>query len=275
MLTKIQSHINRSQVYAESTSSMWNDKHIANQMLGAHLNPAIDSASRNHDFITESAEWIHSKIKPSSKILDLGCGPGLYATKFSQKGHDVTGLDISESSIEYAINTASKNGLNIKYECKNYLEIDDQNKFDVVLLIYCDFGVLAFENQKLLLRKTNKCLKETGVLIFDMLTHEHFLNYQESKSWRFEESGFWRPNRHLILEEKVKYQEETVILEKYQIIEEDRIECYQNWNKCFEKNEITTLLKDHGFSTTGIYSDVAGKTYDHGSDTIAIIATKQ
>ena len=153
MLTELKSHIIKSRVYAESTSSMWNDEHISKQMLDVHLNPEIDAASRKHDFITESAEWIHTKIKPNSKSLDLGCGPGLYSTQFCQKGHRVTGIDFSESSIEYAMNTANSKKLNIHYECKNYLEIDYQNEFDVVLLIYCDLGVLPFENQKLLLRK--------------------------------------------------------------------------------------------------------------------------
>ena len=63
-------------------------------------------------------------------------------------------------------------------------------------------------------------------------------------------------------------------LEKYQIIEDDRIECYQNWNKCFEKNEIVKFINDNGFCRTETYSDVAGKAYNQKSDTIAIIAYK-
>ena len=37
------------------------------------------------------------------KILDLGCGPGLYAELLAKKGHSITGVDFSENSIQYAI----------------------------------------------------------------------------------------------------------------------------------------------------------------------------
>ena len=74
---------------------------------------------------------------------------------------------------------------------------------------------------------------------------------------------------------KVRLLVEMVTLEKYQIIENDQIECYQNWNKCFKKDELQQLLSNNGFQTSGIYSDVAGKTYHQNSDTIAIIANKK
>jgi len=274
MFTELKSHIIKSRVYAESTSSMWNDEHISKQMLDVHLNPEIDAASRKHEFIMKSVDWINSKIKSNSKILDLGCGPGLYATQLCRKGHEITGLDISENSIKYAIKNSDKDNLSINYKCENYLEIDYQNEFDVVLLIYCDFGVLSIENQKLILQKIYRSLKSNGIFIFDVMSHQYFSNFQEAKSWKFEDAGFWRSSPHLILEEQVKYLSEKVILEKFHIIEDNRIECYQNWNKCFDTNEIKTLLDEHGFSVADIYSNVAGNTFNENSDTIAIISNK-
>ncbi|HOJ15222.1 MAG TPA: class I SAM-dependent methyltransferase, partial [Deltaproteobacteria bacterium] len=38
----------------------------------------------------------------NERILDLGCGPGLYTKRLSDAGYDVTGMDYSRRSIAYA-----------------------------------------------------------------------------------------------------------------------------------------------------------------------------
>ena len=66
-------------------------------MLEAHLNPEIDLATRKLDFVRQSAEWIAQTADPAvrPRLLDIGCGPGIYAELFCQNGFDVTGLDFS------------------------------------------------------------------------------------------------------------------------------------------------------------------------------------
>ena len=275
MLNKISLNIKTPEVYSASKSSMWNDEYISKQLLNAHLNPNSDSASRKHDFISESVKWINSKIQTNSKILDLGCGPGLYSNPLSLLGHDVVGLDLSENSIDYALKDSIAKKLNVVYKCESYLEMQYHDEFDFVFCIFCDFGVLSFENQTLLLKKIHQSLKKNGVLILDVLSTKYFFDYRESKTWEYKESGFWRPSPHLILNENKKYPTQKVILERYQIIEENKISCYHNWNKCYEKKEIINLLSDHGLDTTEVFSDVTGKHYTQDSKTMAIISKKK
>jgi len=54
------------------------------------------------------------KIKPC-KVIELGCGTGNYVIYLSSKGFDVTGVDISKTAIEIAINSASKKGINCNF----------------------------------------------------------------------------------------------------------------------------------------------------------------
>lgn len=79
-------------LYAPSSASFWDDEHISEYMRKAHLEPEIDAASRRHDFIEQSAKWIaqYCKARPGMKLLDLGCGPRLYAERFC-KGRPYTG----------------------------------------------------------------------------------------------------------------------------------------------------------------------------------------
>ena len=86
-------------------------------MLSFHLKERIDVSSRNAEFINLSVEWIASEfnIGRGTKIADFGCGPGLYAVRLAKRGANVTGIDFSKRSIEYAKEVAARKHLDINY----------------------------------------------------------------------------------------------------------------------------------------------------------------
>ena len=91
MITKLNKYLKKPHLYAPSTGEFWNDEHISKEMLAAHLNPDLEAATRKHEFLDHSVEWI-TKIAPPSQyksLLDLGCGPGLYAERFNKAGYSV------------------------------------------------------------------------------------------------------------------------------------------------------------------------------------------
>ncbi|MBN2657172.1 MAG: class I SAM-dependent methyltransferase [Spirochaetales bacterium] len=66
--------------------------------------------------------------------------------------HNVTGEDLSANSLEHARKSAHKKGLEINYLHSNYLDLDlEENSFDLIIMIYCDFGVLIPEDYRKLL----------------------------------------------------------------------------------------------------------------------------
>ncbi|MFH1802782.1 MAG: class I SAM-dependent methyltransferase [archaeon] len=72
------------------------------------------------------------KIKPC-KVLDVGCGEGLYSIYLASKGFDVTGIDISENAINIAKENAKKANANIEFKTLDALDLDNLNeKFDFI-----------------------------------------------------------------------------------------------------------------------------------------------
>lgn len=109
--------LERPPLYAKSKAAFWNDEHISKQMLKAHLEPEFDGASRKLNFIEKSVAWV-AELVPSSNyplLLDIGCGPGIYAEKFSKMNYHVTGIDFSKRSIDYAQKSALCQRLEISY----------------------------------------------------------------------------------------------------------------------------------------------------------------
>ncbi len=71
---------------------------------------------------------------PDPKILDVGCGGGILSEALAKAGAQVTGLDLSEASLQAARQHAQKQGLNIDYRYESAEEFARQHAgtFDVV-----------------------------------------------------------------------------------------------------------------------------------------------
>lgn len=104
MLNNMIQSLEKPSLYSKNVHEFWNDEHISEQMLKAHLNPEFDGASRKLSFIKKSAAWINEIVPPTkySTLLDVGCEPGIYSEIFAQYGYVVTGIDFSHRSIDYA-----------------------------------------------------------------------------------------------------------------------------------------------------------------------------
>lgn len=124
-------------LYEKGNASMWEDDHISRHLLEIHLNQDTDAASRKRPAIQKTVQWIESHLHGSdTHILDLGCGPGLYCELLAEHGHQVTGVDFSKRSIAYAKQEAAAKHLNIEYLHQNYLNLQFESQFDLVMMIF-------------------------------------------------------------------------------------------------------------------------------------------
>lgn len=249
----------RPALYEKGDSIMWTDEHISRKLLELHLDPDIDSASRSLESIHKTMEFILSSCKDRSmKILDLGCGPGIYLEKLAMLGHDCTGIDFSTNSISYARSQAEEKGLHIHYINQDYLRLDFEVRFDLILLIYTDIGVLLPEERKGLLNRIRRALKPGGIFIFDVLNDKNpEEKFYESQSWSFEFSGFWRPSPYLELINGFHYPDKKVFLKQHTILDEsEQIQNYRFWTHYFNADDIREILSSRGFMETEHFENI-------------------
>jgi len=261
-------------VYSESTAPFWDDFHISKGMLESHLAHNVEAATRKYDFILKSVEWISNNFldKTTPKLLDLGCGPGIYTELLCEKGFRVVGIDFSKRSIEYAIQSATLKNISIDYYYQNYLEIDYVNVFDVITLIYCDFGVLSPVDREILLTKIKKALKPNGTLILDAMAQHHMDGLSEGNTATYSSEGFWSPSPHLCIQNNYLYPETNNSLEQYIVLTENECQCYNIWNQIFSVDSLTMELIKAGFEKIKLYDDVTGKAFTNKGNTICVVA---
>ncbi len=260
-----------------TASNLWTDEHTSKQMLAFHLDGSVDISSRNGEFIDRSVEWIASEfdIGRKTRIADFGCGPGLYGARLAKCGANVTGIDFSKRSIEYAQEIAARKRLNIHYVNQNYLEYETDDRFDLVLMIMCDFCALSPRQRKGLLSTFHTILKPSGSVLLDVYSLSAFEKREEAATYAVNQlNGFWSPNTYYGFLNTFKYDAEKVVLDKYTIIECERTRQVFNWLQYFAPVDLEREFKEAGFCVKGFYSDVAGTPYESKSNEFAVIAQK-
>jgi|JI10StandDraft_1071094.scaffolds.fasta_scaffold00936_32 SAM-dependent methyltransferase len=100
-----------------------------------------------------------------AKILDVACGTGRHALSLSEYGYDVTGFDLSMSSILKAKEFESENLNFYHHDMRRVFRI---NYFDIVLNLFTSFGyfeTLLEDEKAAYCLSTN--VKKNGYLVFD------------------------------------------------------------------------------------------------------------
>lgn len=258
-----------------TADELWTDEHTSKQMLEYHLNESIDVASRNKRFIEKSVRWItsHFNVDNNTEIADFGCGPGLYTNSLAEWGAKVTGIDFSENSLNYAKQVAAEKNLNVNYVLMNYLDFETTNRFDLIIMIMCDFCVLSPEQRKKMLLKFKSLLKPGGSLLLDVYSITGFEQKEESATYEWNQlNGFWSQEDYYCFVNTFKYVKEKVILDKYTIFEESRKRVVYNWLQYYSEKSLAEELEANGFAIEHLFSDVSGKAYSSDSTEMAIIA---
>lgn len=264
-------------LFERSNQQFWNDPHISKNILEIHIDPECDVATRTREFIEESIKWLVNSMfaDKDQKILDLGCGPGFYSKGLAKKGYSVTGVDLSKRSIEYAKSQVENEELDVEYKVKNFLELDYEEEFDVVLSMYCELGALTNNERDKLLKKINKALKPGGKFIFDVFTVNNRDKGELGRSWEVTQKGFWDPKPYLSLTETFLYPEADTYLNQIIVVNEDEeISQYRVFEHFYNKETITEVLDKFGFINHSFYSDLTGKKYTPDSKTLAVVSKK-
>lgn len=263
--------------FTPGAALFWDDPHIAIGMLAAHLNPHNDLASRRPEIIDRSVAWLMETLGlgPGKAVLDLGCGPGLYASRLARRGVSVTGVDGSRRSIDYAVQAAEEAGLSITYRYENYLALADWEQYDAALLIYGDFCPLAPAQRRALLGNVHRALKPGGHFVLDVTTRLHRQKSGGKNGWYAADGGFWKPGPHLVLEEGFDYPEVSLFLDQYIVIEADgQMTVYRNWFQDYDRESISAELAAGGFRVESLWSDLAGAPFSAESEWIGVVAGK-
>ena len=154
--------------------------------------------------LTSRLAWIHNHVLQGipGRVLDLGCGPGLYASRLARLGHTCTGIDFSPASIEYARQQALADGLSCTYIFDDVRKADVGQGYDLAMMIFGEFNVFKPADARLILQKAFWALKPSGRLLLEAHTEDAmWRSGHQAPSWYTSQGGLFADMPYIVLED--------------------------------------------------------------------------
>lgn len=267
------------QPWSEGDNIPWHEPGFSERMLKEHLTQDHDAASRRFDKIDAHVNWIHQEAlaRKTDKLLDLGCGPGLYASRLAQLGYQVTGIDYSPASIAYAQEQAMQHEHKINYIHADIREADYGNHYDAAMLIFGETNVFKPVDIRSIFEKIYPVLKPGGRLILEPHTFEIIQEIGTTPaSWFTSEAGLFSPVPHMVLTENSWDADQRSATIRHYVVEvaTGNVIRYAQSMQAYTNDEYRALLADAGFGDIHFYPSLMGMPDPEQEALIAITAKK-
>ncbi|HHW87255.1 MAG TPA: class I SAM-dependent methyltransferase [Chloroflexi bacterium] len=200
----------------------WHDPAFSARMLAEHLDETHGAASRTSAERALQLDWLWTRLQlhPGSRVLDLTCGPGLYAVALAERGCYVTGVDFSPASLRYAREEAARRG--VAAAC-TFIEQDvrtvqlEAGVFDAALFLYGQLAVFPRHEAQALLELAANSLRPGGMLCLELLDQEK-VDKSPSTWWFTDDTGLWGDAPFLHLGERFWDETQAMSLERFYTI---------------------------------------------------------
>lgn len=265
---------------AEGDKIPWHDPDFSRRMLREHLSQAHDAASRRSMIIDEHVEWIQHAVlnNRSSRILDLGCGPGLYSSRLAQRGHSCMGIDFSPASVAYARHYAQAHQLACDYCLDDLRAAEYGTGYDLVMLIFGEFNPFRPAEAQHILNKAYMALNDGGQLLLEVSTFRAVQRQgQQCATWYTLEQGLFSDRPHVVLIESFWHAAQAVATERFYVVdaETNEITRHSISTQAYTDEQYRGLVQAAGFADIRFYPSLIGRTDERQPDFIAIVARKR
>lgn len=261
----------------------WNEPGFSKRMLAEHLSQAHNAASRRFTIIDEHVAWIHRYVLGgrSARILDLGCGPGLYLGRLATLGHCGTGIDFSPASIAYALAAAKSAALPVDYRLADLrtavFALPTESAYDLAMFLYGEVNTFRLADLRAILHKAYDALRPGGCMLLEPSTFDAVQALgAPGPSWYAAASGLWSARPHLVLQDNAWDGEQRAVVERYTIVDAATGSLLQHamTTQAYSEDELLRLLHDVGFAHAAVYPSLLGHADDEHAGFYAVLAQK-
>lgn len=219
-------------------------------MLKNHLSQEHDWASRRASIIGQHADWIARHLPPTSHILDLGCGPGLYLQALAQRGYRCSGVDFSPAAIDYACKRAQEEALVIDYCCEDVRSFSPQGRYDFIMMTFGELNVFRRSDAVQLIQKAASWLTPNGQLLIEVHAwDEVYRQGQQAPTWETLPTGLFSERPHLLLTESACDEQQSIASTALWVIDaHSEVAFFTSHMQAWENKEYLEMLNSSGFS---------------------------
>lgn len=254
--------------WAEGDTIPWSDPGFSRRMLAEHFSQEHDAASRRTETIEAQVAWIDAELLTGqpSRVLDLGCGPGLYMERLARLGHTLTGVDYSPASVAHARRTAERDGLAVTVVEGDMRTADFGGPYELAMLIAGEFNVFRPQEARDIVGRAAGALVPGGRFLIEVSTYEATQRGGQSRQrWYGMESGLWSDDPHVVLEESFWDEESEVAIARWFVVDaaSGGVELCTATYKAYTSDAYRDLLAAGGLANIRELEAMGPGTADH------------
>ena len=266
--------------WGEGDKIPWHDPEFSRRMHSEHLSQLHDAASRRYDKIDSHVSWIHWELLNGTptRILDLGCGPGLYTSRLAILGHECVGVDISPASVAHAKAQAKEHGLRCSYQLQDMRTADYGVGFGLVMLIFGEFNVFRPSDARTILEKARAALSPGGVLLLEPHTFAAVREMGERDAhWYSADRGVFSDRPYLCLRESFWHPDHAATTERYYVVDAATggVARHASSMQAYTDTEYRGLLAECGFGEIEFHAAMGGGGDEREGGLVVITAGRR
>lgn len=210
-----------------------------------------------------------ARLSEKAKILDAGCGPGRISVELALLGMDVTGVDIIQSELDAALETANAEGVELTLKKADLRTFCEPEKYDAAVNLYTSFGYCDSEDEDLeILKNIFASLKKGGTFVLETTSRETaILNFTAGEE-------FYRSSIKVITEFSVEGAWEGLDSKWTLILPDGKKIVHEFVQRLYSAAELKKKLLQIGYSSAEVYGGYDKRPYDQNAATMVIIARK-
>lgn len=203
--------------------------------------------------------------KQGSKILDIACGRGRHSLYLSKKGFDVTGIDLSPASIEYA---KTYENSSLRFFVHDMRKVFRQNYFELAVNLFTSFGYFESEEDNLsALKSASESLKKEGLFVIDFMNSEKVMNELVKEEIKKENNIEFKIFRRV---------EENFVKKKIVFIDKGKSYSFEEKVKALNLKDFERYFKASNLKLVNLFGDYNLKEFvETDSERLIMICKKQ
>lgn len=209
-------------------------------------------------------------LSKGAKILEAGCGPGRVAVELAMLGLNVTGVDLIQSELDAAAETANDEGVDMELIRADLRTFKSEKKFDAATSLFTSIGYCdSPEEDRQIIKNIYESLNDNGFFILESLSREIAVKDFTEGEW-FERSG------KTVLTDFGVVGAWEGLRSRWVLIDNEtgeRIE-HEFVQRLYSAVELKKILLEIGFESVEIYGDFDFSPYNQNARTMVIVARK-
>jgi SAM-dependent methyltransferase len=204
------------------------------------------------------------------RILDVPCGHGRHAVGLAERGHNVTGVDLSTDFLDRARALASTRAAAVRWEHMDMCDIPWQEEFDAACCFGNSFGYMDDESNARYLAAVAGALRPGGIFLVEAgasVAEVALVQFQERRWFEYGDLLFLLRNQ---------YDHEAGRIEnEFTFVKEGVVERRTGSQRVYSYSELKAACQSAGFEKLDAFSSLTGEPFRLGSRRLLVVATRQ